>query len=100
MWRCGGGTLGCRRTPTRHGHPCGGREVEGDEVMTESPTLASKVQPRTITHVGVTVPNAEEAIAWYQSVLGFQLMIEPQEYTAGEGYFGRLVADMLGPHVV
>lgn len=68
--------------------------------MTDSPTLASKVQPRMITHVGVTVPNAEDAIEWYQSVLGFQLMIEPQEYTAGEGYFGKLVADMLGPHVV
>lgn len=68
--------------------------------MTETAADVRKVQPRTITHIGVTVPDAERAIEWYQGVLGFQPIIEPQEYTAGEGYFGRLVADMLGPHVV
>nr|WP_255457254.1 VOC family protein [Mycobacterium sp. Marseille-P9652] len=60
----------------------------------------SSEQPRTITHVGVTVTDAEEAIDWYRRILGFQLLHEPQEYVSGEGYFGGLVADMLGPHVV
>lgn len=64
-------------------------------------TAASpNVQPRNITHVGVTVTDADAAVEWYQRVLGFALLHEPQEYTAGDGYFGRLVADMLGPHVV
>ena len=57
-------------------------------------------QPRPITHVGVTVPDADAAVEWYRSVLGFQLLYGPVEYTAGEGYFGKLVADMLGPKVV
>ncbi|MEE3064373.1 MAG: VOC family protein [Actinomycetota bacterium] len=66
--------------------------------MTQATSLPQ--QPRTITHVGITVTDAQAAIDWYQRILGFQLLHEPQEYTAGEGYFGGLVADMLGPHVV
>jgi catechol 2,3-dioxygenase-like lactoylglutathione lyase family enzyme len=62
------------------------------------PTSAA-TQPRTLTHVGVTVPDAQAAVEWYHRVLGFQLLHEPNEYAAGEGYFGELVADMLGPHV-
>jgi catechol-2,3-dioxygenase len=56
-------------------------------------------QPRPITHVGVTVTAVEAAIEWYATILGFQLLQEPVEYVAGEGYFGKLVADMLGPKV-
>lgn len=63
-------------------------------------TAPPKVQPRPITHVGVTVTDAQAAVDWYANVLGFQLLHGPVEYTAGEGYFGRLVADMLGPKVV
>lgn len=57
-------------------------------------------QPRPITHVGVTVTDIDAAIDWYRRVLGFQLLHGPVEYTAGEEYFGQLVADMLGPKVV
>lgn len=64
------------------------------------PTDRIVEQPRPITHVGVTVTDVAAAVAWYQRVLGFQLLHGPVEYTAGEGYFGQLVADMLGPKVV
>ncbi|MDG3005315.1 VOC family protein [Paludisphaera mucosa] len=63
-------------------------------------TASEKVQPRPITHVGVTVTDIEASIDWYRRVLGFQLLHGPVDYTAGQGHFGRLVADMLGPKVV
>lgn len=68
--------------------------------MSNPAEKAAPTQPRPITHVGVTVTDADAAVAWYRDVLGFQLLHGPVEYTAGEGYFGRLVADMLGPKVV
>jgi catechol 2,3-dioxygenase-like lactoylglutathione lyase family enzyme len=68
--------------------------------MSQTTTKDSTVQPRPITHVGVTVTDVNAAIEWYRSVLGFQLLQEPVEYTAGKEYFGKLVADMLGPVVV
>jgi catechol 2,3-dioxygenase-like lactoylglutathione lyase family enzyme len=32
------------------------------------------VQPLAINHVGITVPDIERAIIWYESVLGFRLI--------------------------
>ncbi|QEH38538.1 Glyoxalase/Bleomycin resistance protein/Dioxygenase superfamily protein [Aquisphaera giovannonii] len=68
--------------------------------MAQASDKAVVEQPRPITHVGVTVTDIDAAIDWYRRVLGFQLLHGPVDYTAGEGYFGRLVADMLGPKVV
>ena len=68
--------------------------------MTNESNQPAVTQPRPITHVGVTVTDMNAALEWYKSVLGFQLIHGPASYTAGEGYFGKLVADMLGPKVV
>lgn len=33
--------------------------------------------PRSLTHVGITVPDAEEAAEWYEEVFGFQRLRGP-----------------------
>jgi catechol 2,3-dioxygenase-like lactoylglutathione lyase family enzyme len=42
----------------------------------------SAVYPRTINHIAVSVSNLEEAIKWYQDILGFTLIKQPIEFEA------------------
>jgi catechol 2,3-dioxygenase-like lactoylglutathione lyase family enzyme len=51
--------------------------------------------PRTLTHVGLTVPDVEAAADWYESVLGFErvrdlVTVRPEEFE------GETAADFLG----
>jgi catechol 2,3-dioxygenase-like lactoylglutathione lyase family enzyme len=52
--------------------------------------------PRTlgITHVGLTVPDLDRAIAWYREVLGWELTMGPTELEAGETFTGRQVREV------
>lgn len=52
--------------------------------------------PRAAAHVGVTVPDVEEAIDWYEKVLGFTRVMGPVAVEHGEDHIGRLCADVLG----
>ncbi|WP_255170686.1 VOC family protein [Natrononativus amylolyticus] len=52
--------------------------------------------PRGMAHVGVTVPDIDGAMAWYEDVLGFEPVMGPLEIDHGEEHIGRLCADVLG----
>lgn len=53
--------------------------------------------PRSLAHVGVTVPDIEEAIDWYESVLGFDCMMGPETVDREDGsHIAELCADVLG----
>lgn len=39
--------------------------------------MAPSTPPRSITHIGLTVPDIEKAIEWYEAVLGFTLLKGP-----------------------
>jgi len=57
----------------------------------------SKPQPRAFAHVGVTVPDIDEAIEWYESVLGFERLMEAQTIAGdGESQISELCLDVLG----
>lgn len=58
--------------------------------------MTDRPYPRGLAHVGVTVPDIEEAIEWYQDVLGFTLIKGPDTVVAGEGHGGRQALDVLG----
>lgn len=49
-------------------------------------------------HVGVTVPDIEEAIEWYVDVLGWTLLKGPRSSRGGEGFGGRRAVDLLGEY--
>jgi catechol 2,3-dioxygenase-like lactoylglutathione lyase family enzyme len=53
----------------------------------------------TVTHVGLTVPDLEHAIAWYRDVLGFDPLGPAVSVRAGEGHAGTVAADVLGADV-
>lgn len=36
-----------------------------------------KTYPRTFSHIGITVPNIEQAVKFYTEVLGFYVIMEP-----------------------
>lgn len=51
------------------------------------------VQPRAITHVGLTVPDIQGAVAWYREVLGFRVIAGPSEVDRSE----PIAVDVFGP---
>lgn len=53
----------------------------------------------TMNHVGISVLDIEEALRWYQEVLGFTLLTPPVEMVADDSSLGEALADMLGPRV-
>lgn len=58
--------------------------------------MAENTYPRGLAHVGVTVPDIEEAIEWYQNVLGFTLIRGPDTVVGNEGHGGRQAVEFLG----
>ena len=58
--------------------------------------MANERYPRSLAHVGITVPDIEEAIDWYQDIFGWTLLKEPRTATGGDGYGGRRAVDVLG----
>ena len=55
--------------------------------------------PRAINHVGLTVPDLDKAVDWYQSVLGFRVLIGPYEISVGDSYGSRMLKDFFGPEL-
>ncbi|TNJ42912.1 lactoylglutathione lyase family protein [Tamlana fucoidanivorans] len=57
----------------------------------------NKPYPRTFSHVGITVPNLEEAVKFYTEVLGFYVIMEPTEVTEeNETAIGKMCIDVFG----
>lgn len=52
--------------------------------------------PRGFAHVGITVPDMEEAIRWYQTVLDWELIKGPSTSRGNEGHGGRRAVNLLG----
>jgi len=58
--------------------------------------MSKQQYPRGLAHVGLTVPNLDDAIDWYTDVLGFTHVCGPDTIVAGEGHGGRQAANLLG----
>lgn len=46
--------------------------------------LLPSVYPKIINHIAVSVPNLEEAVKWYNEVLGFTTVKQAVEFVADE----------------
>lgn len=51
---------------------------------------------RALAHVGITVPDLDEAVDWYGHVLGFEVIVPPHSIVRGEGHAGDVASDVLG----
>ena len=54
---------------------------------------------RPMNHVGLSVPDLDAALGWYQDVLGFTPLTPPAELRADDPQLGPALAAMLGPEV-
>ncbi|MEL6579631.1 MAG: VOC family protein [Cyanobacteria bacterium J06621_12] len=52
--------------------------------------------PKTINHIGLTVTDLDKAIAWYQEILGYRLILGPLDLVPDDTHFGRMARDILG----
>lgn len=60
--------------------------------------MASEPYPRTLAHVGITVPDVDEAMQWYRNVLGWRRLKPPRKSRGNQGYGGRRAVDLLGEY--
>ena len=54
-------------------------------------------QTLAVNHIGINVPDLDAAVAWYASVLGFEVVHPVAEVVAGEDEVGTRFAQMNGP---
>ena len=54
------------------------------------------VYPKMINHVAVSEPNLEQALKWYEEVLGFTMVRGPVEFVADDSLTGRALKDIHG----
>lgn len=56
-----------------------------------------KTYPKTFSHIGITVPNIEEAVKFYTEVLGFYVIMEPTVVKEeSETAIGQMCIDVFG----
>ncbi|MGB1296657.1 MAG: VOC family protein, partial [Psychrobium sp.] len=52
--------------------------------------------PRSFSHIGISVPNVEEAAKFYTEVLGWYLIMEPTEIVEDDSPIGEMCTDVFG----
>ncbi|MBK1832619.1 lactoylglutathione lyase family protein [Roseibacillus ishigakijimensis] len=56
-----------------------------------------KTFPRTFSHIGLSVPNLDEAVAFYENVMGWYTIMKPTEVVEeGESAIGQMCLDVFG----
>ncbi len=54
------------------------------------------VYPRTFSHIGLSVPNLEEAIKFYSEVFGWYVIMQPSVITQDDSDIGVMCDDVFG----
>ncbi|WP_397599680.1 lactoylglutathione lyase family protein [Silvanigrella sp.] len=58
----------------------------------------NKPYPRAFSHIGITVPDLEKAIQFYEEVLGFYMIMRPTEIREDpKSIIGMMCKDVFGP---
>ncbi|MEO1128088.1 MAG: VOC family protein [Planctomycetota bacterium] len=52
--------------------------------------------PVTFSHVGITVPDLDRAVAFYRDALGLYLIMGPVEVTSDDSAIGQMCDDVFG----
>ena len=56
----------------------------------------NNVYPRTFSHIGISVPGLEKAVAFYTQVLGWYLIMEPTLIEEDDSAIGEMCTDVFG----
>ena len=57
----------------------------------------TKPTPRTFSHIGLSVPDLNAAVAFYRDVMGFYVIMEPTKITQDDSAIGVMCNDVFGP---
>ncbi len=57
----------------------------------------TKPTPRTFSHIGLSVPDLDAAVAFYRDVMGFYVIMEPTKITQDDSAIGVMCNDVFGP---
>ncbi|ERN51603.1 lactoylglutathione lyase family protein [Alkalihalophilus marmarensis] len=52
--------------------------------------------PRTFSHIGLSVPDIDEAVAFYREVMGWYVIMEPSEVIEDDSAIGIMCTDVFG----
>ena len=53
--------------------------------------------PRSFSHIGLSVPDLDAAVAFYRKVLGLYLIMTPTEVVEDDSDIGQMCTDVFGP---
>jgi lactoylglutathione lyase family protein len=56
----------------------------------------NKPYPRSFSHIGLSVPNIEEAVNFYTEVLGWYVIMEPSDVIEDDSPIGQMCTDVFG----
>ena len=51
----------------------------------------NKVYPRNFSHIGISVPDLDEAVKFYTEVMGWYLIVKPTEISEDDSAIGANV---------
>ncbi len=57
----------------------------------------TQTTPRSFSHIGLSVPDLDAAVAFYRDVLGFYVIMEPTEIAQDDSDIGVMCDDVFGP---
>ena len=58
----------------------------------------SAVYPRNFSHIGLSVPDLEQAVEFYTEVMGWYLIMPPTEIREDNSAIGIMCTDVFGDH--
>ena len=56
--------------------------------------MMTNTYPRTFSHIGISVPDLEKAVAFYTEVLGWYLIMPPTSITEDDSPIGEMCTDV------
>ena len=56
----------------------------------------TNVYPRNFSHIGISVPNLEEAVKFYTEVMGWYLIMEPTDIEEDDSAISEMCTDVFG----
>ncbi|TVP40751.1 VOC family protein [Candidatus Nitrosocosmicus arcticus] len=66
---------------------------------TNKPSSSQPVYPKTLNHIAISVSDLDQAIKWYNEVLGFTVVGGPVKFMADDSIAGIALKDIHGPYL-
>ena len=58
--------------------------------------MTNKTYPRSFSHIGISLPDLEQAVRFYTEVLGWYLIMKPTTITEDNSPIGEMCTDVFG----